>query len=162
MGKTLDVDNAALAERLEAFAALLDLNGSSHYTVRAYRRAAELIRSTPVDVAKLVRAGASASSQVSAPASRPGSGARRDRRARRAGELEPGAAGARRVAQRCSASRRSGCASSGTRSGFERSPSCARQPPRRTLDSVPGIGPKTRARFNWARRARDRDGRAVG
>ena len=57
MGKTLDVDNAALAERLEAFAALLDLNGSSHYTVRAYRRAAELIRSTPVDVAKLVRAG---------------------------------------------------------------------------------------------------------
>jgi DNA polymerase (family X) len=57
MGKTLDVENAALAERLEAFAALLDLSGSGHYTVRAYRRAAELIRSTPVDVAKLVRAG---------------------------------------------------------------------------------------------------------
>jgi DNA polymerase (family 10) len=51
------VDNAALAERLEAFAALLDLNGSGHYTVRAYRRAAELIRATPADVAALVRQG---------------------------------------------------------------------------------------------------------
>jgi DNA polymerase (family 10) len=51
------VDNAALADRLDAFAALLDLNGSGHYTVRAYRRAAELIRSTPADVAALVRAG---------------------------------------------------------------------------------------------------------
>lgn len=49
--------NAALAERLEAFAALLDLNGSGYYTVRAYRRAAELIRATPVEVAGLVRAG---------------------------------------------------------------------------------------------------------
>ena len=51
------MDNAALAERLDAFAALLDLNGSGHYTVRAYRRAADLIRSTPADVAALVRAG---------------------------------------------------------------------------------------------------------
>lgn len=51
------MDNARLSERLEAFAALLDLNGSSYYTVRAYRRAAELIRSTPADVAALVRAG---------------------------------------------------------------------------------------------------------
>ncbi len=57
MGKTLVVDNARLSERLEAFAALLDLNGSSYYTVRAYRRAADLIRSTPVEVAGLVRAG---------------------------------------------------------------------------------------------------------
>ena len=51
------MENAALAERLEAFAALLDLNGSGYYTVRAYRRAGELIRSTPADVAALVRAG---------------------------------------------------------------------------------------------------------
>jgi DNA polymerase (family X) len=51
------VTNAALAERLDAFAALLDLNGSGHYTVRAYRRAADLIRATPADVAALVRAG---------------------------------------------------------------------------------------------------------
>jgi DNA polymerase (family X) len=57
MGKTLDVENAALADRLDAFAALLDLSGSSHYTVRAYRRAAEMIRSTPADIATLVRAG---------------------------------------------------------------------------------------------------------
>ncbi|HEX5799838.1 MAG TPA: hypothetical protein VFY02_07010 [Gaiellaceae bacterium] len=51
------MDNVSLAERLEAFAALLDLADSSYYTVRAYRRAAELIRSTPADVAALVRAG---------------------------------------------------------------------------------------------------------
>jgi DNA polymerase (family 10) len=51
------VDNARLAERLDAFAALLDLNGSGYYTVRAYRRGAELIRATPADVAALVRAG---------------------------------------------------------------------------------------------------------
>jgi len=51
------VDNAALASRLEAFAALLDLNGSGYYTVRAYHRAAELIRATPADVTALVRAG---------------------------------------------------------------------------------------------------------
>ena len=51
------MDNVSLAEQLDAFAALLDLNGSSFYTVRAYRRAAELIRSTPADVAALVRAG---------------------------------------------------------------------------------------------------------
>ena len=57
IGQTLDVTNAALAERLDAFAALLDLNGSGHYTVRAYRRAADLIRATPADVAALVRAG---------------------------------------------------------------------------------------------------------
>ena len=51
------MDNEALADQLEAFAALLDLNGSGYYTVRAYRRAAELIRSTPADVSELVRAG---------------------------------------------------------------------------------------------------------
>jgi hypothetical protein len=33
--------------QLEAFAALLELNGASFYTPRAYRRAAELIRDTP-------------------------------------------------------------------------------------------------------------------
>ena len=51
------MDNASLAERLEAFAALLDLNGSGYYTTRAYRRAAELIRATPADVSALVREG---------------------------------------------------------------------------------------------------------
>jgi len=51
------LDNAAVAERLEAFAALLDLAGASFYTARAYRRAAELIRSLPAPVAELVAAG---------------------------------------------------------------------------------------------------------
>jgi DNA polymerase (family 10) len=51
------LDNAAIAERLEAFAALLDLAGASYYTARAYRRAAELIRSLPAPVAELVAAG---------------------------------------------------------------------------------------------------------
>jgi DNA polymerase (family 10) len=52
-----DPENAAIAERLEAFAALLDLAGALHYTARAYRRAAELIRATPAPVADLVREG---------------------------------------------------------------------------------------------------------
>jgi DNA polymerase (family X) len=49
--------NGALAERLEAFASLLELSGASRYSVRAYRRAAELIRTTPAPVAELVRSG---------------------------------------------------------------------------------------------------------
>jgi DNA polymerase (family 10) len=51
------LDNAKMAERLEAFAALLDLAGASYYTARAYRRAAELVRSTPAPVVDLVREG---------------------------------------------------------------------------------------------------------
>jgi DNA polymerase (family X) len=47
-------DNAAIAERLEAFASLLDISGSSFYTSRAYRRAAETIRETKAPVAELV------------------------------------------------------------------------------------------------------------
>jgi DNA polymerase (family 10) len=50
-------DNPTLAGRLEALASLLDLSGASFYSVRAYRRAADLIRSTPADVADLVRQG---------------------------------------------------------------------------------------------------------
>jgi DNA polymerase (family 10) len=53
----LNLDNAAIAARLEAFAALLELAGAGPYTSRAYRRAAELIRSTPAPVAELVRQG---------------------------------------------------------------------------------------------------------
>jgi DNA polymerase (family 10) len=49
--------NSVIAERLDAFAALLDLAGSSYYAVRAYRRAAETIRGTPAPVAELVRSG---------------------------------------------------------------------------------------------------------
>jgi DNA polymerase (family 10) len=52
-----DLDNPAIAERLDAFAALLDLAGSGRYSARAYRRAAELIRTTRAPVAELVRTG---------------------------------------------------------------------------------------------------------
>jgi DNA polymerase (family 10) len=51
------LDNTAVAERLDAFAALLDLAGSSYYTARAYRRAAEIVRGLATPVAELVRAG---------------------------------------------------------------------------------------------------------
>jgi len=51
------VENAQIAGQLEAFAALLELNGASYYTARAHRRAAELIRDTPAPVAELVREG---------------------------------------------------------------------------------------------------------
>src|ERR671930_114811 len=49
------LDNAAIAERLEAFAALLDLSVSGYYTSRAYRRAAETIRETKAPIGELVR-----------------------------------------------------------------------------------------------------------
>jgi DNA polymerase (family X) len=51
----LDLDNAAVAERLEALAGLLDLAGASPYTSRAYRRAAETIRETPAPILELAR-----------------------------------------------------------------------------------------------------------
>jgi DNA polymerase (family 10) len=51
------VENADLARQLDAFAALLELNGAGFYTARAYRRAAELIRETRAPVAELVREG---------------------------------------------------------------------------------------------------------
>jgi DNA polymerase (family 10) len=54
---TIRVDNAEIAAQLEAFAALLELNGASFYTPRAYRRAAELIRDTRAPVAELVEQG---------------------------------------------------------------------------------------------------------
>jgi DNA polymerase (family 10) len=52
-----ELHNGAIADRLEAFAGLLELAGANPYTARAYRRAAELIRSTPARVSELVRAG---------------------------------------------------------------------------------------------------------
>ncbi len=51
------MDNARIADRLDAFASLLDLAEANPYTARAYRRAAELIRGAPVPVAELVRSG---------------------------------------------------------------------------------------------------------
>jgi DNA polymerase (family 10) len=51
------VDNAEIADRLEAFAALLELAEANPYTPRAYRRAAETVRSAAVPVEELVRAG---------------------------------------------------------------------------------------------------------
>ena len=51
------LENATIAERLEAFAALLDLSGAGYYTSRAYRRAAETIRETKAPIAELVAAG---------------------------------------------------------------------------------------------------------
>src|SRR2546426_11113220 len=51
------LDNATIAEQLESFAALLDLSGSSFYTSRAYRRAAETIRETQAPIVELVGGG---------------------------------------------------------------------------------------------------------
>jgi DNA polymerase (family 10) len=55
--RSTELDNGAIADRLEAFAGLLELAGAGYYTARAYRRAADLIRTTPARVADLVRAG---------------------------------------------------------------------------------------------------------
>jgi DNA polymerase (family 10) len=51
------VDNRQIAERLDTFASLLELADANPYTARAYRRAAETIRATPLPVAELVRSG---------------------------------------------------------------------------------------------------------
>jgi DNA polymerase (family X) len=49
--------NAEIADRLSLFAALLELAETSPFAVRAYVRAAELIRSAPTPIAQLVREG---------------------------------------------------------------------------------------------------------
>jgi DNA polymerase (family X) len=51
------VDNAHIADRLDAFAALLELAEANPYTARAYRRASDTIRAAAVPVADLVRNG---------------------------------------------------------------------------------------------------------
>ena len=51
------MDNAEIADRLDAFASLLELSEANAYSTRAYRRAADLIRGTPVAVEPLVRSG---------------------------------------------------------------------------------------------------------
>jgi DNA polymerase (family X) len=50
-------DNPAIAEALREYGALLELASADLYAARAFRRAAELVAATPVDVAALVRAG---------------------------------------------------------------------------------------------------------
>jgi DNA polymerase (family X) len=51
------LSNAEIAERLDAFGVLLELAGAQPYTSRAYRRAADMIRETPVPIVELVRQG---------------------------------------------------------------------------------------------------------
>ena len=51
------MDNSQIADRLDAFASLLELVEANPYTARAYRRAAETIRVAAVPVVELVRAG---------------------------------------------------------------------------------------------------------
>jgi len=54
---TGSLTNQDVADRLEAFASLLELAEANPYTARAYRRAAEMIRGAPVPVAELVASG---------------------------------------------------------------------------------------------------------
>jgi DNA polymerase (family X) len=51
------VDNVWIADRLDAFASLLDLADANPYMPRAYRRAADTIRGAAVPVVELVRSG---------------------------------------------------------------------------------------------------------
>jgi DNA polymerase (family 10) len=51
------VDNARIADRMDAFASLLELSDANGYSVRAYRRAGETIRAAPAPVAELIAAG---------------------------------------------------------------------------------------------------------
>jgi DNA polymerase (family X) len=52
-----DPANADYAAKLDALATLLELAGANSYSVRAYRRAAEVVRESPLHVAELVRSG---------------------------------------------------------------------------------------------------------
>ena len=52
-----DLSNTHIADRLSLFAALLELTETNPFAVRAYARASELVRSTPVSVSELVRTG---------------------------------------------------------------------------------------------------------
>jgi DNA polymerase (family 10) len=56
-GDTTPVDNPEIADRLEAFASMLDLIDANPHSVRAYRRAAETIRGAALPVADLARSG---------------------------------------------------------------------------------------------------------
>ena len=49
------MDNRQIADRLDAFATLLELAEANPYQPRAYRRAAETVRAAPAPVAELVR-----------------------------------------------------------------------------------------------------------
>ena len=49
--------NSEIADRLTLFAALLELAGTSPFAVRAYTRAADVVRASPASVAELVRSG---------------------------------------------------------------------------------------------------------
>jgi len=51
------VENREIADRLDAMASLLELAEANPYSARAYRRAADTIRESPLPVAELVRAG---------------------------------------------------------------------------------------------------------
>jgi DNA polymerase (family X) len=51
------VDNPEIADRLDAYASLLELSDANPYTARAYRRAAETIRFAAFPVAELVKSG---------------------------------------------------------------------------------------------------------
>jgi DNA polymerase (family 10) len=51
------ISNAEIADRLSLFAALLELAETNPFAVRAYERAADLVRATPAPVAELVRDG---------------------------------------------------------------------------------------------------------
>ena len=51
------MENAQIADRLDAYASLLELSEANPYSSRAYRRAAETVRAAAVPVAPLVSAG---------------------------------------------------------------------------------------------------------
>ena len=52
-----ELTNAEIADKLSLFAALLELAGTSPFAVRAYVRAADLVRSLPGSASELIRAG---------------------------------------------------------------------------------------------------------
>ena len=130
-----ELDNAAVAERLDAFAGLLDLAGGSGYSSRAYRRAAETIRATEAPILQLARQGrAQRAPRHRARHRRPAAGARRDgddRRARRA------ASGGPARARRARTPARALTQAHGRDRARARRPDARRLPPRRRRGAAP-------------------------
>ena len=138
-----------MADRLDAFASLLELAEANPYTARAYRRAAETIRAAAVPVADLVRSGRVRDLRGHRPGDR-GAAARAggDGEDRRAGGARARAhAGADRPRPLPRAERASARWTSRGRSAYVPPTSFARRRPPGGSRAFPGVGPKTEARL---------------
>ena len=158
------MENSEIADRLDAFAALLELGDANPYTARAYSRAAETIRGTPSPVADLVSSGVFASYGGSARGSRRGcassSRPARSRSSQSSSAISHPISSALAAIWGSTAKRSVELARAlGVRTADELRAAAADG----RLRAVPGVGPKTEARLleALAREGEPRPGRGL-